>query len=127
MKRYLPLSIAAAIVYRAFVGDGDERPQTELALEKHLDEAAHAVSLVVRIYRLDLPDPVEICKATLGEGVFRGGGCTLHFRDGRPPIGALGVNKVELDHALSKRAHIVPESRPEAIVPSRFARPKLAP
>ena len=127
MKRYIPLSVAAAIVYRAFLTADDERPQTELALEKHLDEAAHAVSLVVRIYRLDLPDPVEIGATALGEGIFCDGGRTLLFRDGRPPIDSLGVNKVDLDHALSKRAHIVPESRRETIVRSRFLRPKLAP
>ena len=127
MKRYIPLSVAAAIVYRAFLNAEDERPQTELALEKHLDEAAHAVSLVVRIYRLDLPDPVEIGTTVLGEGIFRDGGRTLLFRDGRPPIDSLGVNQVDLDHALSKRAHNVPENRPETIVRSRFVRPKLAP
>ena len=127
MKRYISLPVAAAIVYRAFLNADDERPKTELALEKHLDEAAHAVSLVVRIYRLDLPDPVEIGRTALGEGVFRDGGRTLLFSDGRPPLDSLGVNKVELDRALSKRAHIVPENRPETIIPSRFVRPKLAP
>ena len=127
MKRHIPLSVAAAIVYRAFLGQEDERPQTELALEKHLDEAAHAVSLIVRIYRLDLPDPVQIANATLAEGLFSLGGRMLLFRDGRPPIDCLGVNKIDLDRALSKRAHIVPEHRPETLIPSKFSRPKLSP
>jgi hypothetical protein len=49
----------------------------------------------------------------------------LQFRDGRPPIDSLGVNRIDLDSALSRRASIVPESRPETIIPSKFSRPKL--
>lgn len=63
--------------------------------------------------------------ATLAQGSFANGGRTLVFGDGRPPIEGLGVNRIDLDHALAKRAHIVPENRPEAIIPSKFRRPVL--
>lgn len=122
---YVSLSVAAAILYRAFLGDRDQPPQTEGELEQHMDEAAHAVSIALRIYRLDMPDPLEIPAATIAEGVFFDGGRRLRFRDGRPALDSLGVNKVDLDHALAKRAHIVPESRPEVIVASKFKRPTL--
>ena len=122
---YIPLTIAAAIVYRAFPDPLGEPPKNEEELERRIEESARAVSIALRVYRLDLADPVQIHPATLSEGVFAGGGRRLLFSDGRPPIEPLGVNRADLDAALAKRSHIVPESRPEAIIPSKFARPKL--
>lgn len=122
---YISLAIAAAIVYRAFRDPGERQPQTEEELEKRIDQSARAVSVALRVYRLDLTDPLEIPAATLIEGSFINGGRTLQFRDGRPSLDSLGVNRIDLDHALSRRAHIIPESRPEAIIPSKFSRPKL--
>jgi hypothetical protein len=119
------MTIAAAIVYRAFPDACIEPPKNEEELEERMDESARAVSIALRVYRLDLADPVQIPAATLSEGIFAGGGRVLRFRDGRPPIEPLGVNRVDLDAALARRAHIVPESRPEAIIPSKFSRPKL--
>lgn len=124
-KLYIPLSVAAAIVYRAFLGAGEPRPQNEQELEARIDEAARVVSIAVRVYRLDLADPVQIPPATLAEGTFSDGGRYLLFTDGRPPVDSLGVNRIDLDLALARRAHIVPENSPETIVPSRFKRPKL--
>jgi hypothetical protein len=122
---YVPLTIAAAIFYRAFVVEGDRRPETESELETHLDEAARTISIAIPIFRLDLADPVRISHATLAEGTFSGGGRVLRFSDGRPPIEPLGMNKADMETALSKLSHIVPENRPESIVPSRFQRPKI--
>jgi hypothetical protein len=122
---YIPLTIAAAIVYRAFPDAGREPPRNEDELEKRTEESARAVSIAIRVYRLDLPDPVQIHSSTLSEGLFADGGRVLRFRDGRPPIEPLGVNRADLDAALAKSAHIVPENRPEAIIPSKFNRPKL--
>jgi hypothetical protein len=122
---YIPLTIAAAIVYRAFPEARREPPGNEQELEKRMDESARTVSIAIRVYRLDLADPVQIDSSTLSEGVFAGGGCLLLFDDGRPPIEPLGVIRADLDAALAKRAHIVPENRPEAIIPSKFIRPKL--
>jgi hypothetical protein len=122
---YIPLNVAAAIVYRAFLDAREQKPQSEAELEKRIEESARAVSIALRVYRLDLPDPLEIPGGTLAEGTFIDGGRSLQFSDGRPPLENLGVNRVDLDHALAKRAYIIPESRPEAIIPSKFSRPKL--
>jgi hypothetical protein len=119
------MTIAAAIVYRAFPDARAGLPKTEADLEKRIDESARAVSIAIQVYRLDLADPVQIHATTLSEGVFAGGGRLLLFSDGRPPIEPLGVNRVDLDAALAKRAHIVPETRPEALIPSKFSRPKI--
>jgi hypothetical protein len=119
------MTIAAAIVYRAFLDARAEPPKTEEELEKRIDESARAVSIALQVYRMDLADPVQIHAATVSEGFFAGGGRLLLFTDGRPPIEPLGVNRADLDAALAKRAHIVPESRPEAIIPSKFSRPKI--
>jgi hypothetical protein len=122
---YISLAVAAAIVYRAFRDPREQPPRTDEELEKLMDESARAVSIALPVYRLDLADAVQIPAGTLIEGRFINGGRSLQFCDGRPPIDFLGVNRIDLDHALSKRAHIVPESRPEAIIPSKFSRPKL--
>jgi hypothetical protein len=123
---YIPLAIAAAIVYRAFLRGSEQAPQTEEELEKHMDESARAVAIALRVYRLDLAEPLEIPKGIVAEGSFINGGRALQFLDGRPPLESLGVNRIDLDHALSRRAHIIPENRPEAIIPSKFSRPKLS-
>lgn len=68
---------------------------------------------------------MQISQATVAKGTFSGGARVLQFADGRPPIESLGMNKADMEIALSRLSHIVPESRPEAIVPSRFQRPKL--
>ena len=112
-------------MYRAFPDACGEPPKNEEELERRMEESARTVSIAIRVYRMDLPDPVQIHASTLAEGFFAGGGRRLLFSDGRPPIGPLGVNRADLDAALAKRAHIVPESRPEAIIPSKFSRPKL--
>jgi hypothetical protein len=122
---YIPMSVAAAILYRAFLGINEVPAKTEDDLERRIDEAAHTVSVAIRVYRMDLADPVEIAKATLVEGLFTNGGRRLQFRDGRPPIESLGVNRIDLDQALARRAHIVPQNRPEALIPAKFTRPKL--
>jgi hypothetical protein len=113
-------------MYRAFPDVPERRAQTEEELETRMNEAARVVSIALHVYRLDLADPVQIPAATLAEGTFIDGGRTLQFCDGRPPIVSLGVNRIELDHALAKRPSIVPESRPETIIPSKFSRPKLS-
>jgi hypothetical protein len=123
---YIPLTVAAAIVYRAFLDPGERAPRTEAELELRIDESARAVSIAVKVYRLDFDTPLEIPTATLAAGIFANGGRVLRFRDERAPIESLAVNRAELDAALAKRAHIVPESRPETIIPSKFSRPKLS-
>jgi len=122
---FLPLHIAAAIVYRAFVTDGEPAAQTEEELERRIDEAAHTVALAVRVYRMDLADPVEVPAPTLAEGRFAAGARELRFADGRPALDTLAVYRVDLDGVLARRAHIIPEGRPEAIIPSRFMRPRV--
>lgn len=118
---YIPLTIAAAIVYRAFLDAREQAPQTEEELEKRIDQSARSVSIALRVYRLDLADPMEIPAATLAEGSFINGGRSLQFRDGRPPIESLGVNRVDLDDALWRCADLLPESRPETVVPGNAA------
>jgi hypothetical protein len=122
---FMPLSIAAAIVYRAFRVDGEPQPQTEEEMERRIEDAARTVSIAVRIFRLDLADPVPIAPTVLAEGYFAAGGRELRFTDGRPTLDALAVLRGELDRALAKRAGIIPESRPEAIIPSKFMRPRI--
>ena len=122
---YMSMTIAAAIVYRAFRDPREQAPRTEEELEKRMNESARAVAIALRVYRLDLADPLLIPAGTLVEGNFINGGRTLQFHDGRPPIDSLGVNRIDLKHSLARDAHIVPESRPEAIIPSKFSRPKL--
>ncbi len=122
---FIPLPVAAAILYRAFLRERSELAQDEDELERHIDEAAHSLALAIRIYRMDLADPVELARATLGEGRFVEGARKLRFDDGRPALDHLAVNKGELEASLSRRAHIVPERRPETIIPSKFLRPKL--
>jgi hypothetical protein len=124
-RNYISLNIAAAILYRGFAREDEGRPQTEEDLERRLDDAARTLSIAIRIYRLDLPDPLAIGNTTIAEGIFAEGARILRFADGRPPIDSLGVHREDLDKAFSRLAHIVPQSRPETIVPSRFQRPKL--
>lgn len=124
-QSFLPLTIAAAIIYRAFLGDRQQLVRTEEEMEKHLDEAARTISIAIPIYRLDLADPAVIDNATIAHGSFMGGARSLRFPDGRPSIDSLGVYKPDLDRPLSKFVHIVPETRPETIVPSKFLRPKI--
>lgn len=123
----MPLNVAAAIVYRAFVTDGEPAAQTEDELERRIDEAAYAVALAIPIYRMDLADPLEIAAATLAEGVFAAGACELRFPDGRPTLDALAVYRTDLDHVLARRRDLVPETRPEALMASRLTRPRLGP
>jgi hypothetical protein len=98
---YLPLPIAAAIAYRAFPDPCRPPPGNAEELEKRMNEFARAVSIAIRVYRLDLADPVQIHPATLPGGIFAGGGRVLQFRDGRPPIEPLGVNRLDFDAALA--------------------------
>src|SRR4051812_46659856 len=122
-RLYIPLSIAAAIVYRAFLHPAEPKPQSEEELESRICESARAVSIALRVYRLDLADPVPIAPSILAEGVFVNGARSLRFLDGRPPLDSLAVNRTDLDQALARRAQLVPEHRPEALVPSKFSRP----
>jgi len=98
---YIPLPIAAAIVFRSFPDACRLPPKTAEELEKRMDESARAVSIALRVYRLDLADPVQIHPATLSGGIFTDGGRVLRFRDGRPPIEPLGVNRLDFDAALA--------------------------
>ena len=125
MSVFLPLSTAAAILYRGFLPPGAPPVQTEAELDRCLDESARLVAIAIAVYRTDLPRPVRLSEATLASGTFRHGGRELVFGDGRGTIGSLGVIKSDLDAALARRADLVPESRPETILPSRFSRPKL--
>ena len=102
------MTIAAAIVYRAFPDARIEPPKNEEELEERMDESARAVSIALRVYRLDLADPVQIHPATLSGGIFTGGGRVLCFRDGRPPIEPLGVNRLDFDAALASARKSAP-------------------
>jgi hypothetical protein len=122
---FLPLTIAAAIIYRAFLKYEQQLARTEEEMEKYLDDAARTIAIAIPIYRLDLAPPAVIDNATIARGSFMGGARILRFPDGRPPMESLGVYKPDLDRPLSKLVHIVPETRPETIVRSKFLRPKI--
>jgi hypothetical protein len=105
---YLPLQIAAAIVFRSFPDACRPPPKNTEDLEKRMNESARAISIALRVYRLDLADPVQIHPATLSGGIFTDGGRVLRFRDGRPPIEPLGVNRLDFDAALASARKSAP-------------------
>lgn len=91
LRPFLSLSMAARIVHAATGKQG-------LPDEDTLNDLARAIAVRTRVFARygDAEDVALVMPSEVAEGDFEGGGTTLTFSDGRPPLDGLSILHADL-------------------------------
>ncbi|MGQ0546521.1 MAG: hypothetical protein ACT4P3_14500 [Betaproteobacteria bacterium] len=118
-RRHIPLRVAAAVLYRAFIDEKERRAHMEKELDRRLDAAAHVLSIAIPICRMDRKPPAAIDSQALAKGIFVGGAQRLRFPDGQEPITALGIRTADLE-LIDQLAFVITALRQSDLWRTRF-------